>query len=128
MRRDLALLKIHYIYKGGIDANAGANTIRIDEAAYALALFQKDPRYVIWLKREPGRLLTVNSDQYKALFSPSLTAHQPVNAVRFRRYVQQQVDEEARGASGQEKWTYQHGEYALGWYWPNKSGNNKPGI
>ena len=74
-----------------MDAATNANTIRIEEAAYALALFAKDPRFVIWLKREPGRLLTVDSEQYKALFSPALTAQQLVNAVRFRQYIQQRV-------------------------------------
>ena len=39
LRRDLAHLNIRYIYKGGADATTNANTIRIEEAAFALALF-----------------------------------------------------------------------------------------
>lgn len=115
LRRDLALLGFHYVYKGGMDAATNANTIQIEEAAYALALFAKDPRFVIWLKREPGRLLTVDSEQYKALFSPALTAQQLVNAVRYRQYIQQRVSELKAAVQWQEKLTYQHGEHALGW-------------
>ncbi|MBC7571720.1 MAG: AIPR family protein [Spirosoma sp.] len=115
LRRDLALLNVHYVYKGGADATTNANTIRIEEAAYALALFGADPRFVVWLKREPGRLLTVESDQYKALFSSSLTAQQLINAVYFRRYVQQRIANELRSSNWQEKLTYRHGEHTLGW-------------
>ena len=115
LRRDLALLNIHYVYKGGADATTDANTIRIEEAAYALALFEQDPRFVVWLKREPGRLLTVESEQYRALFSPDITAYQLINAVRFRRYMQQRVATELQVGTWQEKLTYRHGEYALGW-------------
>lgn len=115
LRRDMALLGVHYVYKSGTDASSNANTIRIDEAAYGLALFQPDPRFVVWLKREPGSFLVVGSEPYRSLFSSAPTAQQLINAVRFRRYVRQRIDAESQAAPVQEKLAYRHGEYALGW-------------
>ncbi|MCY7272460.1 MAG: AIPR family protein [Phormidesmis sp. CAN_BIN44] len=115
LRRELAYLKIHYEYKAAaIDAVSDPSRIRAEEAALALALFQPDPRYVVWL-REPGRLLDINSEQYKQLFSPQLTVQMLINAVRLNRYVSQRIMQESGGASGQERLAYKHGNYALGW-------------
>ena len=116
LRRELAYLGIHYAYKA--EANDGVVDncrIRIDEAAQALAMLQADPRYVVWLKKEPAQLLDTNSEQYKALFAPSVSAFQLANAVRFNRYVQSRMANEARSASGQERLAYKHGGYALAW-------------
>lgn len=115
LRRDLAHLDIHYAYKEGIgDGLSDANCIRADEAIYALALFHSDPRYVVWLKKEPSSLLDTSSDRYKALFTSSLTAYQLANAVRFARYISARMAPEARG-SGAERLTYKHGVHAFGW-------------
>ena len=116
LRREVAYLGVHYTYKAGAPDSAYDPThIRIDEAAQALTLLQVDPRYIVWAKREPVRLLDTTSDQYKALFSPTLTAFQLVNAVRFNRYAQTRVTAEAGHATGQERLTYKHGNYALAW-------------
>ena len=52
LRRELAHLEIQYAYKAGAaDGVPVESLIRADEAAYALALFHRDPRYVVWLKK-----------------------------------------------------------------------------
>jgi hypothetical protein len=116
LRRDLALIGIHYVYKAeGAETVADSKRIRIDEAAQALAMLQPDPRYVVWLKKEPARLLDTASDQYKSLFSSSVTPFQLANAVLFNRYAQGRMATEVRGASGQARLTYKHGSYVVAW-------------
>lgn len=116
LRRDLAYLGIHYAYKAeAADSVIDDKRIRIDEAAQALAMLQADPRYVVWLKKEPAQLLDTNSSQYKALFSPDVTAFQLANAVKLNRYIQIRMADEVRSATGQERLAYKHGGYALAW-------------
>ena len=116
LRRELAHLGIHYAYKAeAADNKADPLRIGVDEAAQALALFHPDPRFVIWLKKEPSRLLDMNTEQYKVLFSATLSAIKLANAVRFLRYVQLRMITEVRAASGQERLTYKHGNHAIGW-------------
>lgn len=74
LRRQLALLGLHYAYKPeSLDDAADPNRIRIEEAAQALAVVNRDPRFPVYLKKEPGQLLLVEGATYKALFTPSLT-------------------------------------------------------
>lgn len=94
---------------------ATTRTALVDEAAQALALFCSDPRFVVWVKKEPARLLDTSGDQYRLLFSTDLTPFQLVNAVRFSRYVQQRMSNEASAAREQERLAYKHGNYVLGW-------------
>lgn len=115
LRRELALLHIHYAYKAEVaDNKADPKRIGIDEAIQALALFHNDPRFVVWLKKEPARLIDIGSDQYKELFQPSLSAVQLVNAVHFLRYMQSRTLVEGAGV-GPERLSYRHGNHALGW-------------
>jgi hypothetical protein len=116
LRRELAVLGFHYAYKPeGLDGTADPKRIRIEEAAQALAITQRDPRFAVYLKKEPGQLLLVEGAPYKTLFTGDLTAYRLVNAVLFSRYVQRRMVTEAavRGA-GYEKLTYKHGAFALG--------------
>ena len=116
LRRDLAYLDIHYAYKAdAADGINDPNRIRIDEAAQALAMLQPDPRFVVWLKKEPAQLLATTSAQYKALFAPTVTAFQLANAVRLNRYIQNRMATEAKETSGQERLAYKHGGYVLAW-------------
>lgn len=131
LRRDLAYLGIHYAYKA--EAADGVNDdsrICIDEAAQALAMLQPDPRYVVWLKKEPARLLDTSSDHYKALFSPAISAFQLANAVRLNRYIQNRMATEIKSSSGQERLTYKHGGYALAWVMAKRLSNeiNGPAL
>lgn len=115
LRRELAYLDIHYAYKAeGPDNTQDPKRIRIDEAAQALALLQPDPRYVVWLKKEPAQLLDTESIAYKNLFRAELTGIELANAVRALRYVQSRMLTEATVATGPERLTYKHGAYALG--------------
>ncbi|WP_198017219.1 AIPR family protein [Methylocapsa acidiphila] len=115
LRRDLALLGIHYAYKAeGPDCTHDPNRIRIDEAAHALALMQPDPRFAVWLKKEPAQLLDTERDPYKAMFTSKLTAFQLANAVRVFRYLQRRMVTEVATATGVEKLTYKHGVFGLG--------------
>jgi len=116
LRRELAHLGIHYAYKAELlDNKAAPQRIGIEEAVQSLALFHSDPRFVVWLKKEPSRLFDMNSDQYKELFSTSLTAFQLANSVTYFRYIQKRMAVEAIVAKGQERLTYKHGNYVLGW-------------
>lgn len=116
LRRDLAYLDIHYAYKAdAADGINDPNRIRIDEAAQALAMLQPDPRFVVWLKKEPAQLLATTSAQYKALFAPTVTAFQLANAVRLNRYIQNRMATEAKETLGQERLAYKHGGYVLAW-------------
>ena len=115
LRRELAYLDIHYAYKAeGPDNAQDPKRIRIDEAAQALALLQPDPRYVVWLKKEPAQLLDTESAAYQNLFSAKLTGIELANAVRALRYIQCRMLTEVRAASGLERLTYKHGGYGLG--------------
>lgn len=115
LRRDLALIGIHYVYKAeGPEGTHDPNRIRIDEAAQALALTQIDPRFAIWLKKEPAQLLDTDRDPYKALFMPNLTAYKLANAVRVFRYLQMRMVVEVATASGAEKLAYKHGLFGIG--------------
>ncbi len=116
LRRELAHLGIDYSYKAeGPEGSYDARRIRIDEAAQALAMFQTDPRYVVWLKKEPGKLLDTASAQYKALFSNKLSAFELANAVMVNRYAQMQLRVQEVVASGRERLAYKHGGYAVAW-------------
>ena len=116
LRRDIAHYGMHYIYKAEApDSVNDRSRIRLAEAAGALAMLQDDPRYVVWLKREPLRLLDTETDQYKALFNSSLTALQLINAVRLNRYVQQRMLEIVQSSSGLERLAYKHGSHAIAW-------------
>lgn len=116
LRRELAVLGYHYVYKPeGLDGAADPKRIRIEEAAQALAIIQPDPRFPVYLKKEPGQILLVDGASYKALFTVDLTAYRLVNAVLLSRFLQRRmvIEAAARGA-GYEKLTYKHGSFALG--------------
>jgi len=115
LRRELAHLDIHYAYKAeAFDDKTDHQRICIEEAAQALALFQNDPRFVVWLKKEPARLLDTGTVQYKELFPSTLSAIQLANAAKFLRYVQSRTTVEGRGV-GPERLSYRHGNHAIGW-------------
>ena len=88
LRRELAVLGYHYVYKPeGLDGAADPKRIRIEEAAQALAMLQPDPRFPVYLKKEPGQILLVDGAPYKALFTVDLTAYRLVNAVLLSRFL-----------------------------------------
>jgi hypothetical protein len=116
LRRELAVLGFHYVYKPeGFEGASDPKRIRIEEAAQALAIAQTDPRFAVYLKKEPGQLLLVEGAPYKAIFTGDLTAYRLVNSVLFSRYAHARMVTEAAGkGAGYEKLTYKHGAFALG--------------
>jgi hypothetical protein len=115
LRCEAAILGIHYAYKAeGPDGINDTNRIRIDEAAHALALTVRNPRYAVYPKKEPGRLLDTDGTPYKVIFNQNLAAIKLINAVRFFRYLQDRMAIEARSARTTERLAYKHGVYAVG--------------
>lgn len=116
LRREIALLGINYVYKAtGADRVIDDNQIYVDEAAQALPALSNDARYPVYLKNEPLQLLNRDSDKYKTIFSVAISPFQIVNAVRFNRYVQRRMAEEANSCSGQETLIYRNGNYVFAW-------------
>lgn len=114
IRRELQYLDIEYVYRVG-DATAGhnPNRIMVAEALQALAFFDLDPRYPIWMKRNLQDFLKTDGAPYKEIFSQSLSSIRLANAVRVHRYIKAQIAESVRGSWYEEKKAYKHGEYAL---------------
>jgi len=116
LRREAAYLDITYEYKAGHDDGTyDERRIRLDEAVTALALCHPDPRYSVWLKKEPEKLHNPDSKAYKGLFPPDLSVHTLINAVYFSRYLKQRMLSEENAATGSNRLTYKHGVYGLGW-------------
>ena len=115
LRRELAYFGLHYAYKAGADSVDTTSRIGIDEAAQALAMLSDDPRYIVWLKKEPAVLLDTASSQYKALFPSGLSGTKLANAVRVNRYIQKRMESEAAHANKQDRLIYRHGNYSVAW-------------
>lgn len=117
LRRELALLGYHYVYKPeAMEGPFDPKRIRIDEAAQALAMCNTDPRYPVFLKKEPGQLLLVDGSYYATLFPTTLTAYHLLNAVIFARVLNGKVLGATSGTpAGYERLTYKHGSFVLGY-------------
>lgn len=114
LRRDIANLKLDYVYKAnGADRQNNASQIYVDEAAQALSILQNDNRFAVLLKKKPIQLLNRDSDEYKELFKSSLTAYQLVNAVRFNRYIQEKIANAA--SNNAEESIFRNGNYIIAW-------------
>lgn len=128
LRREIAVLGIQYSYKAEQhDGVVSETKIKASEAVHALALFHRDPRYILWLKNEPSSLLDIVSDRYKALITPQTSAFQVVNAVRFARHVNGLMSVQAQG-TGPEILTYRHGAPALGWVLAKRLSHEQSGT
>jgi hypothetical protein len=116
LRRKAAYFGITYEYKAGYnDRIADSNYIRLEEAVTALALCHPDPRYAIWLKKQPEQLYNPDSDGYRRLFTSDLTVNKLINAVYFSRYLKKRMLTEENAAVGSTRLTYKHGVYGVGW-------------
>lgn len=115
LRREAAYLNIHYEYKAGVSDQSDPTKINITEAVPALALLHQDPRYAVWLKKEPGNLFQTKGEPYKGLFPANLSVHSLINAVSFYRYIQTQIAAQVKATTGLERLAYKHGSYALAW-------------
>lgn len=116
LRRELAFDKIMYRYRSQARATTpGLDTMTIDEASIALALFNPDPGLVVTLKREPSRLLDTKGPDYSRLFNLELSGRKLANAVRLYRVASQVLGSNELAANGPEKLIYRHGRYAIMW-------------
>lgn len=116
LRRESAYLGIHYDYKSGtLEQFVDPARINITEAVVSLAILHSDPRYAVWLKKEPANLYQTKSTQYQGLFPSDLKIHTLINAVYFYRYIQAQMPAQVAASSGVERLSYKHGNYALAW-------------
>lgn len=116
LRREATLLGVRYSYKAEARASsADPREIRVAEAAQALAVLHRDPRYAVWLRNAPARILDTGGEPYRALFNASLTALRLINAVYVHRYIRGRITEEVRQAARAEQGTYAQGEFALAW-------------
>jgi len=112
LRRDIANLNIDYLYKDGVSDQSG-NSISINEAVYALSCLQQDPRFVVWLKKEPATILDPETENYRSIFPETLTAYRLINAVIVYRKIQNSLNPIIRSTNGAERLCYKHGNLAL---------------
>ena len=110
LRRELALIGYRYSYQAEWLDLADPTIIRVEEAAFALAMLQPDPRLPVMAKRNAASLQRVGSHPYSTLFGPALSAFTLRNAVLAFRYITSRMNEEAKAAvSPQETLAYRHG-------------------
>lgn len=130
LRREISYLGMRYVYKAEAASGLGPDVIHVDETAQALSLFQSDPRYPVWLKKDSSKVLDTSDSSYKSLFVSSLTAQQVINAVRLYRYVKTRMESEANHHVGLERLAYKHGVFALGWIIAKQLNNefNNPSL
>lgn len=114
LRQEIAHLGFEYHYRPEAIAT-GPTAITLNEGLRALASQQHDPRYAVWLKKEPARLANPDSAEYQALFTTALPGAALVNAVLCHRAIRTLVvDYETRaGARSQERLIYRHGTHVI---------------
>lgn len=115
LRQEIGHLGYTYDYRPEAKVVSGANLITLDEAIRALAVRQKDPRYLALLKGDSSRLSNPEGAEYQALFAPGLAGCQVVNSVLFYRAIRELVvDYDKHAPSGsRERLIYRHGSFAV---------------
>jgi len=116
LRREVAHFGLTYSYQAAApDTTNDPTRIRLDEAVQALAMFHSDPRFVVWVKKEPGLLLDTEKPPYQALFSSHLTGLRLANAVRVNRYLQTRMTVEEFTSWGHTRTVYKHVNFVVAW-------------
>jgi hypothetical protein len=116
LRRELAYLGYSYHYRPEAmprNADSSAKIITIEHAMKSLALFEVDSRYPYWLKNEVARFQNAESNEYKTLFTQTLTGTQLVNKVKFFRFVRDVIADNAAATRGAEGLFYKHGAFVI---------------
>lgn len=114
LRQEIAHLGFDYHYRPEAQLTS-TTAITLDEALRALALRQSDPRYVVWLRSEPGRFSNPESAEYQTLFPGTLSGTALVNTVLSQRAMRSLLVayEQQAPARSQEKLIYRHGIHAI---------------
>jgi len=116
LRRELSYLGYSYHYRPEAtprNSETVASIITMEQAMKALALFEFDSRYPYWLKNEVTRFKNAESNEYKALFTQTLTGTQLVNKVKFFRFVCDVLASNAAATKGAEGLFYRHGVFVV---------------
>lgn len=111
LRLELAVSGIAYHYKPSEERiNPEATQVLFEEAAYALACFSGRMTNVAIARRSPSQLMNPLNDEYKRLFTDSLTGASLYRKVSIFRLLNQIADETERAASSNsaERMFYRH--------------------
>lgn len=114
LRQEARLLGFDYHYRPEAQGTSPM-AFTLEEALRALALQQNDPRYPAWLKGELVRLSNPESDEYKVLFSSTLSGIRLVNVVQCQRVLRDLIVGYENGApsASREKMLYRHGNHTI---------------
>ena len=116
LRKELAYLGFQYSYRASAaDAVSDPARIRFEEAMQALSMLHPDPRYVVWIKKEPRLLVDASRPQYKNLFDANVTGLRVANAVLVNRYASGQVALQALAANGKTRTAYKNLLFFIAW-------------
>lgn len=115
LRKEIALLGYTYQFRPEASL-VGSKVISLEEGIRALAVCQRDSRYVAWLKGEPARLSNPESAEYKNLFADTLTGLVLINSVLCYREINGLIhgyEKSAEHNHNQDKLIYRHSLYAM---------------
>lgn len=114
LRQEARLLGFDYHYRPEAQGTS-PKAFTLEEALRALALQKNDSRYPVWLRGELARLSNPESDEYKSLFSPTLSGMRLVNVVQCQRVLRDLIVgyENGAPAASREKMLYRHGNHVI---------------
>ena len=113
LRQDIAIHGYQYQYRPQSLSTPRRQLITLEEASKALALFEKDPRYLVRLKSEPSRFIHKDSVEYQSIFTTNLSAIHLINAVKLYRATRQVLLSNENSSFGKEKLIYRHGVFCI---------------
>lgn len=115
LRQECALSDIIYRYKTGEAQSNLRRVINASQAVQALALSAGDPRYPIWLKKEPNTIYNTDGSRYKVLFPDSISGVYLINATLIDRIVASFLTSNINSTTGIRRLIYKHGQFVLAW-------------
>lgn len=115
LRRESAYWDFDYQYRPEATNRTGEKIIQFEEALRSLALLKEDPRYPTWIKTEQTKLADPDSNEYKDIFSSTVSGTKLINAVVCYRAIRTLVSNMERQAvaKSQEKSIYRHASFAI---------------
>lgn len=129
LRRELAVLGLHYVYKAAIfEGPPNPSRIHITEAAQALAMIHSFARFPVVAKKSPADLLDTRSPLYQSIFLEGLTGLTVANAVAVNRYIQRRMSREASQSRGFERLVCMHGNFAAAWILAKRTTKTIAGV